>query len=302
MPSKRSPKVSILIPIKNEEQYLHTAIESILSQTYKNIELVIVDDGSDDASLSIARKFEQQHPDILVLINPRPGKVRAFNLAYENASGDFFMFFAGDDILPQNAVEIRVRPLLNIEKGRIGISSSKLKMFSKIKKFDGVVAPRDPAKGNYSGGTIMFNREFAQIIFPIPEVLGNEDQWCYLHIQRHEELVSHVLEVGILYRIHEHNSSSRTDPFSKKTHSRHHRSIAYSVFLERYRQQLSENELRYLSALAAAETLRYSGNWLSILFMSGLTLAGKARAIMYSNAFFNWLRIQFFSFFSGWGY
>ena len=61
-----SPKVSILIPLYNSEEYVAETIDSCLNQTYENIEIIIVDDGSTDSSLEIAKKYEKKYKHIKV--------------------------------------------------------------------------------------------------------------------------------------------------------------------------------------------------------------------------------------------
>ncbi len=79
-------KVSIVIPLYNGEAYLSTCLESILNQDYGNYEVLIIDDGSSDASLALARKFESEKIQVLSQRNAGPSAAR--NLGIENCSQD----------------------------------------------------------------------------------------------------------------------------------------------------------------------------------------------------------------------
>jgi glycosyltransferase involved in cell wall biosynthesis len=293
-----NPMVSILMPVFNEEKYISEAIKSILSQTYSNLEVIIIDDGSTDDTVKIVQKYLN---DTIRLYQPgKIGKVAAFNLAFSKSKGDFICFFAGDDTLPEDSIEKRLYPIVNIIKDS-AISFCKIKTFSEIKKFNGIVMPKSN-KGNLSGGAMMFNRKFTEKTFPIPEVLGNEDMWQVQHaLYFLDVVVEHIPTIGSNFRIHLNNSSSKTDSFSKKTEGMHKRFIVYRVFLDRYRDKLNENQILELSDQAKAEDLRYNNKWLSILGLKNLRFKEKIRFLMHSNSFFYMIRIKLFSFFSGRG-
>ena len=293
--------VSVLMPVYNEKKYIKEALDSVLSQELEyDLEIIVVDDFSTDGTYEYVKELYENEPRIELFRNTKKGKNNAFNFAYEKAKGDFFILFAGDDILEPNTLQKRIKPLEN--KKNPTITLCKLRTFSKIKKYDGIINPRSPKKGELSGGCMAMNRNFIKKAFPLPNVLANEDMWLVNHAKYFNDVeIIHVPIIGINYRIHENNSSSKTDPFYKKTASMHNRFIVYSVFLEKYRKKLDKKAIKELETLAAAETLRYHGDWLSILLMKGLSLADRARFIMHSNAFFYWIRIQLFALLSGRG-
>lgn len=90
-------KISIIIPVYNAAQYLPQTIESLLSQTYRNIELILVDDGSTDDSLDVCRKYEVD-PRVLVVHQANGGRSNARNTGISHASGDFIGFMDDDDV------------------------------------------------------------------------------------------------------------------------------------------------------------------------------------------------------------
>lgn len=89
--------VSVIMPVYNGEKCLHTAIESVLSQTYPEFELILVDDGSQDGSLEIIKDYEQRCPKVKGLAQPHQGPAAARNAALVKAQGRFVCFFDSDD-------------------------------------------------------------------------------------------------------------------------------------------------------------------------------------------------------------
>ncbi len=105
------PLVSILIPLYNSEKYFPETIESLLAQTYKNIEIIVVDDGSIDKSLEIARKYEQSHKHIKVYVQENNGAQVARNKAFELSSGDYIQYFDADDIMHPDKISSQMKIL-----------------------------------------------------------------------------------------------------------------------------------------------------------------------------------------------
>ncbi|MDK7604627.1 glycosyltransferase family 2 protein [Enterobacter hormaechei] len=92
-------KVSVLIPVYNVEKYIETAIKSIINQTYKNIEIVIVDDASTDGTFEIVNRLSLEYPSVKVLRNKEnSGITTALNNGLPYCTGDFIARADGDDI------------------------------------------------------------------------------------------------------------------------------------------------------------------------------------------------------------
>ena len=105
------PLVSILIPLYNAEKYFSETMESLLAQTYKNIEIIIVDDGSTDNSLKIARQYEEQHKHIKVYTQENSGGQVARNRAFELSKGDYIQHFDADDIMHPDKIASQMEVL-----------------------------------------------------------------------------------------------------------------------------------------------------------------------------------------------
>ena len=97
--------ISIIVPVFNGAPYLSRCIESILRQTYTNLQILIIDDGSEDGSLAIAKKYEEKDERIQVIHQENQGVSAARNLGIQNARGEYLLFIDGDDYIDANMIE-----------------------------------------------------------------------------------------------------------------------------------------------------------------------------------------------------
>ena len=102
---KEEKKISIIIPIYNVEKYLPACVESILQQTYKNLEVILVDDGSPDRCPVICDELAQKDDRIRVIHQKNKGLSGARNTGIDNAQGDYLIFVDSDDTVEQTLVE-----------------------------------------------------------------------------------------------------------------------------------------------------------------------------------------------------
>ena len=102
-------KVSIIVPIYNDEKYLSQCIESLICQTYTNIEIILINDGSTDNSSTICEMFAQNDNRIRTIHQQNKGLSGARNAGIEVSSGDFIMFVDSDDWIESNTCEEAVK-------------------------------------------------------------------------------------------------------------------------------------------------------------------------------------------------
>jgi glycosyltransferase involved in cell wall biosynthesis len=115
--SSIQPLVSILIPAFNAERWVGATVRNALAQTYPRIELIIVDDGSSDATLEILKGI--QGPKVKLLSQPHAGPGAARNLAFQNSQGEFIQYLDADDLLHCSKIEAQLARLLRAEHGYV---------------------------------------------------------------------------------------------------------------------------------------------------------------------------------------
>lgn len=100
------PKVSVIVPIYNVEKYLEKCINSLLSQTLEDIQIILVNDGSKDNSGNIAKEYEKNNKDKVIYVEKENGGLSdARNYGLKYATGDFIAFLDSDDYIEKNAYE-----------------------------------------------------------------------------------------------------------------------------------------------------------------------------------------------------
>ena len=107
-----NPLVSVVIPVYNTEKYVGRAIESVISQTYTNIEIIIIDDGSPDNSYIIIEKYQKYDKRIKFIRQDNMGLSGARNTGIKNMTGEYVVFLDSDDTLTKNAIDILVNKTL----------------------------------------------------------------------------------------------------------------------------------------------------------------------------------------------
>ena len=101
-----TPLLSVIIPVYNAEKYLKKSIDSVLNQTFKDFELILVDDGSSDGSLAICKEYEKKDGRVTALSQKNAGAGPARNAGIEAAKGKYMAFSDADDYLLINAYEV----------------------------------------------------------------------------------------------------------------------------------------------------------------------------------------------------
>ena len=97
-------KVSVIVPVYNAQTYLKECLNSICSQDYKNLEVIVVNDGSTDSSLEILQDYSQREPRLRVISIENQGVSVARNVALDNVTGDYVLMVDSDDVLRVGAV------------------------------------------------------------------------------------------------------------------------------------------------------------------------------------------------------
>lgn len=134
-------KVSIIIPAYNVEKYVGKFLEGVIEQTYKNMEILVVNDGSTDNTLQILNQYALRDKRIKVISQENRGISKARNVGMELAKGDYFIFFDADDFVPPDGVERLVEEceltrvdvaVANMKKIKNGKTVARLKEIKKV--------------------------------------------------------------------------------------------------------------------------------------------------------------------------
>lgn len=182
-----SKKVQILVSTYNGEKYLSEQIDSLLRQTYQDIEILIRDDGSADGTVAILKKYEQQYTNIRVFAEENVGVTASFFRLLSESDADYIAFCDQDDIWLEEKIERAVERLQDVSGAALYCSNKILvdeNAKPLAKSFGG---QRKPGFGNAvvecicTGCTAVMNRELADNIrnhIPAQAIL--HDWWCYL--------------------------------------------------------------------------------------------------------------------------
>lgn len=108
-------KFSILVPVYNAEDYLDACVQSVLQQTYNHYELILVDDGSKDASGEICDRYARQYHNVFAYHKKNAGQLHTREYAIEKANGDYYVFLDSDDTLRKKALETINRKIIEYD-------------------------------------------------------------------------------------------------------------------------------------------------------------------------------------------
>ncbi len=104
-------KVSIIIPIYNAKEYIERCLESIFNQTYKNIEIIAINDGSKDDSLKILKNISKKHDNLKIIDQENTGVAKVRNRGIKEAKGKYIMFIDNDDYIDNDYVKSYVNKI-----------------------------------------------------------------------------------------------------------------------------------------------------------------------------------------------
>lgn len=212
--------VSIVIPVYNAEKYIKESIQSCIQQDYKNIEVIVVNDGSKDTSRIEIEKCISLYDNVRLIDIMHSGKVRAINLGVENSKGKYIAIHAADDVCFPFRIREEVN-IINLNKnislvfGDMEVADENLNIvadsfwkLANIKVYSGKCFEKLLLNNFVSGGTILFKGEIKDKIFPIPETLPFEDWWIALAASYHGE-IRYTNRKLIKYRQHSNNDNTR---------------------------------------------------------------------------------------------
>jgi glycosyltransferase involved in cell wall biosynthesis len=215
------PKVTVWIPSYNHAPYLPAAIDSVLAQSFDDLELLVVDDGSTDGSLAIAERYAASHPErISVLTHPghaNRGVSASANLAISRSSGGFLAGLASDDVLYADTVERQVgflerNPAVGCVYGYAHMVDESGRRIPNARTF-GIDLTRGGGtlerlvQGNaIPSMTAMFRRHCLELSGPFDDTVVYSDWELFVRIAAHCE-IGFLPRALAMYRVHHTNAS-----------------------------------------------------------------------------------------------
>ena len=195
------PLVSIIIPCYNYAHFLPESVESVLNQSYKNVEAIIVNDGSTDNSSDVAEKYAEKYKNVKVINKTNSGISDSLNIAIHQSKCDYFSVISADDKLDLKAIERQVKVLEENKEYRFAYGYPQMFGSTNVK----VLIPPVTSKGIFMGICVtvaLFRREIFEKVQYDTNLNGLED-WEFT-VQLAENGFKGILvpEVTWYYRIH----------------------------------------------------------------------------------------------------
>lgn len=236
--------VSVIIDNYNYDKYISEAIESVLTQTYQDYEIIIVDDGSKDRSRTIILEYCNKYPDkITALFKPNGGQASAFNAGFAVAKGDIICFLDSDDYWYDNKLE----KIVEYHKTYNFVGHNKRFTSGKVNKQ--CLAYEDKRRYflceygraytyNMTTSNISFKREVLEQILPMPEegfkVCADEYLMLYgLYLDN----IKYIDEPLAYYRVHGENAW-----YGRLNSNRYNSDLKFRVLRNINKKLLSENK------------------------------------------------------------
>ena len=195
-------KISVIVPIYNAEKYLAECIDSLIHQKHRDLQILLINDGSTDNSLTIAQDFAQRDPRIEIYSQPNQGQGAARNNAMKYATGEWIAFVDADDYIAPNLYS-DILPLAN--KADVVVHG-----YQRVSSTGKLISLHFPHHFKYTTPWVrIFRREWLEknaITFPermcYEDVIFTIDHW----IARPNYIV--VKHTGYSYRLHESSTTA----------------------------------------------------------------------------------------------
>ncbi|PLA04821.1 hypothetical protein CYK16_01210 [Streptococcus oralis subsp. dentisani] len=222
--------ISIVIPVYNAEKYLGGCLNSIQNQTYKNFEVILVNDGSIDHSETICKEFVEVDTRFRYFLKVNGGASSARNFGLDHVTGDFITFIDADDWVDENHLEVLIN---NIKENNSDMAVSSIKKFDNVSSFEfRVYSNQEKYLLNYN----KLNREEFLVILPKlihasnsykiavsklfkkelvtgvrfdESIVYGEDLDFFFKLYNNINSISYVDEVTYVYRLHDESTSSK---------------------------------------------------------------------------------------------
>jgi glycosyltransferase involved in cell wall biosynthesis len=201
----KTPKISVIIPLFNGEKYLEEVINSVLRQSFQDFELIIVDNGSTDGSISIVNQFKNR---IKLLKEPRKGVAAARNSGIKNAQGACIAFLDQDDYYLPSALESLYKAIKNTDLMAVMGKTQYLFETPLTRKRWPQISEEGILFSKLLGACVFKRELFEKLGYLLenPEI-SDDVEWFYRLDQKGIE-IQKIDSVTLTYRQHDNNTTS----------------------------------------------------------------------------------------------
>ena len=199
------PKISVVMPVYNAEKYLDQAIQSILNQTYKNFEFIIINDGSTDDSIDIIRKYQKKDKRVFLINKENAGISEALNDGIKISKGSFIARMDADDISLPKRFETQIKYII---KNNLDLCGSWTQLFQKSRLLNISKYPKNHEDiffrlffmTSFSHPTVIFRKKvFEKINYKNHFA---EDYKLFCDISANNFKLGNVQKILLNYRVH----------------------------------------------------------------------------------------------------
>lgn len=214
---KMTPLISVIVPVYNIESYLPQCIESILQQTYSNLEIILVDDGAMDSSGAICDAYAKKDCRIRVIHKENEGLVAARKTGFEHSKGEYVFHLDGDDWIDCEALEMLERAARNNNSKLVQMGFVIEEDNPRLQQYQNAVievddCARERLLTNWMDGKAvldnqifnkLFSRELFEMIYSaVPKEMSyGEDCLCFLHLLKCIEQFCTITNCLYHYRV-----------------------------------------------------------------------------------------------------
>ncbi len=235
------PKISVIVPVYNVEQYLPKCLDSIINQTFKDIEIICVDDCSTDDSLNILKKFQNKDNRINILRHKiNKGLSAARNTAIKTANGEFIYFIDSDDWIDLDYLETMFNTIRSVSSDVVVNAAILAEYPNSAEKY---------FKNRYD--YLVKSSDFISTVdFFNPEICTIKSVWCCLYkkeiIDKHNlKFLEGYIHEDVYFQHEYMNYASKIYIINKSNY--HYRQRANSIMHNK--DQLTQNRIRIYDAV-----------------------------------------------------
>lgn len=248
---ENTPKVSVIIPAYNAESYIDKAIESLMNQTFKNIEIIVVNDGSTDKTKEVLEKFNQ----IKVITQLNKGSSQARKVGYEISSGEYIIFLDSDDFIDLDYIEKMYKQIV-ISNADICISdivylesNSKNLIFENVEEreeSENVIKKLLSGKLSFSMSNKLYKKKCIKSSFFDFELRYGEDTYSLLNIIDNSKIITKLKDKSYYYYVKNANSLMNSKVVPIENYELGYKKLKENFLIGRYDEYIYSFKYSYL--------------------------------------------------------